>query len=212
MPPKKGAGNRRGAARREEILDAAVELFATRGYRGSGILELAERVGISHVGVLHHFGTKEELLREVVAKRDHLQADVLGHMHGKGLDALAYIGESSQPFIEPALLTRLTTVLLAENLDPDGPLHDYFDMRQMTARSLLANEIRRAQERGDVRADVDADLKAAEILALIIGVQIQWLLNPDLIDADRIFASYIGTLVDDLRQPPTGRRPRRPRG
>jgi hypothetical protein len=91
-------------------------------------------------------------------------------------------------------------------------LHDYFDVRQKTARSLLANEIRRAQEGGDVRAEVDPDLKAAEILALIIGVQIQWLLNPDLIDADRLFASYVGTLIEDLRQPPTGRRQRRPRG
>ena len=59
----------RGDLRRQQILDAAVELFATKGYRGAGVAALAERVGMTATGLLYYFGSKERLLQEVVAER-----------------------------------------------------------------------------------------------------------------------------------------------
>ena len=201
MAPAKGTANRRGAARREEILDAAIELFAERGYRGSGILELAERVGITHAGVLHHFGTKENLLRAVVARRDEVQTPVTEALRGGRVAGIVDILATSRPFIDPPILTRLTTVLQAENLNPGDPLHDYFDLRMRLARAFFADELRAALEHGEVRADLDPDLKAAEILAFIMGVQVQWLMNPDLIDPDQLYAAYARSLVEDLERP-----------
>ena len=199
MPPKKGTSNRRGRARREEILDAATELFAARGYRGAGMLELAQRVGMSHVGILHHFGTKENLLRAVVARRDEAHDELMADFQEGGFDAfmLSYaMGTAS--FLEPEVLTRLGTVLRAENLTADDPLHDYFDSRTQQVRTFLADEIRTRQQSGEFRSDVDPDAKAVEILAFSIGLETQWLLNKDAIDVERVFASFARTLLDDL--------------
>ncbi|MDT3446597.1 MULTISPECIES: TetR/AcrR family transcriptional regulator [unclassified Pseudofrankia] len=203
MPPKKGTPNRRGVARREQILDAAVELFARQGYRGTGLLELAERIGISHPGILHHFATKQDLLRAVLDRRDQFVDRVTRDFAGEGTFGL----QNSQDPAEPEIVTRLMTVLRAENLDPEDPLHDYFDERDRQTRDLIADEIRRGQQRGEIRSDVDPDTKAAEILALTIGLDTQWLLNPTQIDRAKIYHSYLRTLRDDLTRPDAPRRP-----
>jgi AcrR family transcriptional regulator len=194
MPPRKGAPNRRGAARREQILDAAVELFAQRGYRGTGLLELADRVGMTHAGILHHFGTKEDLLRAVMARRDEILDRQASDFEGRGIAGLRDIRD---PF-EPEILTRLATVLRTENLDPDEPLHDYFVNGHQRVRELIAGEIRRGQQAGELRADVDPEVKAIEILAFSIGIETQWLLEPETIDRTKVFRSFLKSLLRDL--------------
>jgi AcrR family transcriptional regulator len=194
--------NRRGAARRQQILDAAVELFARRGYRGGGLLELAERVGISHVGILHHFGSKEDLLKAVMARRDQILDGLAREYSGTGIVGLTSIRVPS----EPEILTRLATVLQAENLNPDDPLHDYFIERHQRIRAVIAGEIRAGQERGDIRSDIDPDVKAVEIVAFAIGIETQWLLTPDVIDRDKIHQSFARALIDDLTRSDAPRR------
>ncbi|MBL7498387.1 TetR/AcrR family transcriptional regulator [Frankia sp. CNm7] len=206
MPPRKGAVNRRGAARREQILDAAVDLFARRGYRGTGLLELAERVGLTHAGILHHFGTKQDLLRAVMARRDAELVKAAHEFRGKGIFGLRDVREIP----ESETLTRLGLVMRAESLDPDAPLHDYFDERDRATRDLIAGELRRGQDAGEIRADIDPDVKATEILAFNIGLETQWLLNPAQIDRPTVFRSYLRALLDDLTRPDAPRRPPNP--
>src|SRR5712692_9279359 len=51
--------------RREEILDAALEEFAERGYHGASTEDIARRAGISQPYVFRLFGTKRELFKAV---------------------------------------------------------------------------------------------------------------------------------------------------
>lgn len=53
---------------RERILDAATELFSTRGYAGAGVDRLAERSGIAKTAIYYHFGNKEGLLAAVLER------------------------------------------------------------------------------------------------------------------------------------------------
>ena len=57
-----------GLARREAILDAAVDLLAEVGYHGMSLRDVARHVGISHPGVIYHFPSKEALLMSVVQR------------------------------------------------------------------------------------------------------------------------------------------------
>ena len=189
----------RGIARRESILEAAVRLFAKRGFRATGIIPLAQEVGLSHVGLLHHFGTKEDLLRAVVARREsEEEEEARGALAPLGLAGLKELAKRGHQLVANPLHPRLYTVLIAENLDAGDPLHDYFVDRYRRVRASISRSIREGQRGGEIRPDVDADRIAAEILSFIVGTQIQWLLDPDSIDVNGAYERYLGRLIDDI--------------
>ena len=50
--------------RRQEIVRAAAKTFGSKGYQRGSLIAIAEQVGMTHAGVLHHFGSKEQLALE----------------------------------------------------------------------------------------------------------------------------------------------------
>jgi len=67
---KKVGQRRRGGdpARRNEILEAALVLFNERGYDGTGIQDIAERVGMLKGSLYYHIESKEEILQELIRR------------------------------------------------------------------------------------------------------------------------------------------------
>jgi AcrR family transcriptional regulator len=183
----------RGDLRRQQILDAAVELFASKGYRGTGLAALAERVGMTATGLLYYFGTKERLLREVVAERD--RADARDPLRAMTLVSLRDLGRHN---VETALLTRLYVVLAAESLDPGDPLHEFFVERYETARSFVRTILEDERESGTLRDGVDIPQIATEVIATLMGLEIQWLADPKRVDLAAATEAYIDRLAADL--------------
>jgi AcrR family transcriptional regulator len=58
----------RTGTRREEILDAAAELFAERGYHGVSIDDIGAAVGMSGPGIYRHFTGKEDVLSQMLLR------------------------------------------------------------------------------------------------------------------------------------------------
>jgi AcrR family transcriptional regulator len=187
---------RRGDLRRRQILDAAVELFAAKGYRGTGLAALGDRVGMTATGLLYYFGSKERLLFEVVAERD--RADALGDeptAPGLTLSSLRNLGRHN---VETAMMTRLYVVLGAESLDSDEPLHDFFVDRYEVARGFVRSILESEQQQGTIRSDVDIDARAREIIAMAMGLEVQWLADPQRVDLATAFEAYMDRLVEEL--------------
>jgi AcrR family transcriptional regulator len=85
--------------RREAILDAATELFAERGFEGTSLRDVAERVGVRKASLFHHFASKEALYEAAI---DRLVADLQ--------EPLAVIYSSGGTYVE--LLETLTSTLV----------------------------------------------------------------------------------------------------
>jgi AcrR family transcriptional regulator len=64
-------------ARRAELLDALIDAFANGGVGGRSLREVATAVGTSHRMLLHHFGSRDELLLAVVQEVERRQARML---------------------------------------------------------------------------------------------------------------------------------------
>jgi len=64
--PRKQQPVRPGATARDEILDAAAELFSTQGFANTSTRAIAEAVGIRQSSLYHHFGTKDDILGELL--------------------------------------------------------------------------------------------------------------------------------------------------
>jgi AcrR family transcriptional regulator len=61
---------------RARIKNAAIELFAEKGYSGAGVAEIGNRAGVQRGALYHHIGSKEHLLWEIVS--DHATASLEG--------------------------------------------------------------------------------------------------------------------------------------
>lgn len=187
----------RGDLRRQQIIDAAVDLFASKGYRGTGVAALADRVGMTATGLLYYFGTKERLLREVVAERDRMETIDPEREFPPAL-TLSSLRELGQHNVETATLTRLYLVLGAESLDPDDPLHDFFVERYEVAREFVRALLNDEKAQGRMRDDVDVDQVALEVIAVIMGLEYQWVTDPERVDFARAMETYIDQLVERL--------------
>ncbi|TLM83030.1 TetR/AcrR family transcriptional regulator [Pseudarthrobacter sp. NamE2] len=64
--PRHQQPSRPGATARDEILDAAAELFTTQGYASTSTRSIADAVGIRQSSLYHHFKTKDEILEDLL--------------------------------------------------------------------------------------------------------------------------------------------------
>ena len=180
--PRSG-GYAKGRATREEILDAAMQLFGEVGYHTASLREVASRVGISHPGLLHHFSSKAVLLAAVLERRDEVdslafQADLAaGHDY---FEALARLIERNAA--RPGIVELFAT-LSAEATSPDHPAHAFFQDRYRQVIALSETEFARWRDEGRLRPGIDPLTAARLIIAVMDGMQIQWLLAADTPDA-----------------------------
>ncbi|SKC79102.1 TetR/AcrR family transcriptional regulator [Krasilnikoviella flava] len=199
-PPRRGYA--KGRAKREEILQAAIVTFAEVGYHGASLREIAARVGISHPGLLHHFPTKAALLEAVLEHRDAVDfADVDTDLaQGRSLfEAIVRLVERNalrRPVVE------VFAGLAAEATSVEHPAHDFFAARYRDTVSRMRTELARLDGAGRLRPGVDAAVAARTLVALMDGLQVQWLYSLELPRADRVdmaadLRAYLGLILVD---------------
>lgn len=172
MSPSKPRGQyAKGAERREQIIQTATDVFATEGFEGTALKRVAELVGVKEATLFHYFSGKQELLTAVLAERDRRSRD-LGGLVEFGLPMLAPVAERNRK--EPGL-TTLYAVASATANDPGHASHGYFQDRYSQLVDVLALDIGRRQEAGEVRSDVAAEPLARLVIAAFDGLQLQWL-------------------------------------
>lgn len=163
----------KGVAKREEILEAALDVVAAHGYRGASVREIADAVGLSPAGLLHYFGTKEDLFLAILRARDEHDADA--HRDEEMLAGfLAVIRHNAAV---PGLV-QLYTQLAAEAADPEHPACAFFQDRTRRIETPFRAAIVEAQRAGEIRDDLDPGWVIRATHALADGLQNAWLLDP----------------------------------
>lgn len=162
----------KGVARRQQILDRAIEVFADKGAEGTSLRAIAERIGVSHAALLHYFGSREELLIEVLRHWEALRGGSPREVVGGMVDAAAY-NVTVPGFV------ALYTSLLAGSLEPDKAYsRDFFAARFARVRGSITELVRAGQAAGTIRAGIAPEDMAALVIAASDGLQTQWLLDP----------------------------------
>lgn len=173
----------KGLAKREEILNAALEVIARTGYGRTSVRELASAVGLSQAGLLHYFASKEELFAEILLKRDRVDHDRSEPEAGSEIAALASIVRHNA---EVPGLVQLYARFSVEATEPGHAAHEAFVRRYAEIRALLSDEITTRQQAGTLSPELDARKVANLLIAVSDGLQTQWLLDPDFDMADHL--------------------------
>lgn len=189
-------------ARRREILDAAVEIFGSKGFVSGTLGDIAEQVGMTHAGILHHFGSKDQLLLEVLEHRD---ASDVAHLDGQhipdGMPLFRHLVRTAFLNAQRAGIVQAYAVLSAESVTDDHPGREFFERRYRTLRAEVAHAFAVVcEEKGvsDPRRIGDA---SAAILAVMDGLQVQWLLEPDALDLGTASEFAIEAIVSAVLDP-----------
>ncbi|CAM5402736.1 hypothetical protein SMICM304S_03414 [Streptomyces microflavus] len=137
------------------------------------------RVGLTQAGVLHYFRSKALLLTSVLELRDRADIEQLGPDRPQGLDFLRHLVNTALRNAEREGIVRLYAVLSAESVTDDHPAQEYFRDRYDGLRVFVADALREACELPADRADITENAANA-IIAVMDGLQVQWLLAPRL--------------------------------
>jgi AcrR family transcriptional regulator len=132
-----GSGTRAGPARAvrherfnrdQNVIDAAIAVMSERGYAGTSVQEIADRVGVLKGSLYHYFSSKEELLYRVLTE-SHAQADrIAEEVQARGLEPVDELLE----FLRQLCLWFLTHVERA---------NIYFtESRQLTGDRLVETQ------------------------------------------------------------------------
>jgi AcrR family transcriptional regulator len=186
QPRRGGTGSRRA------ILDAAAQLATVEGLDGLSIGRLAEAVGMSKSGLYAHFRSKLELQLATI--------DTAAEVFGREIIAP---GQASQPgtarilALVDAFLSHVergvfpggcffVAVSAEMNVRP-GPVRDRIAEFAAGWMQAIAESVRDAQARGEIRGDVDPAQLAFETNALLVGANLAYPLfgDPSVLDRAR---------------------------
>lgn len=176
------SGYAKGRLRREQIVTAAAQVYADTGYHGASLREIAKRAGISHAGLIYYFPNREALLAAVLERRD---ADDRARGKASEVEGRAALGHlvdlAGHNQAHPGIV-ELYVRLAAEAIDKGHPAHDYFTQHYRDARTYAYRSFAALADAGLLREDVDPRAAAVTLIALMDGLQVQWLTNPDEVD------------------------------
>jgi AcrR family transcriptional regulator len=177
------------AERRRQIMEVTSELIAERGFWGLSMQDVADQCGMTVPGLLHYVDSKVGLLIAVLEHRDVEDAQSLRMQLGvgedevpdewsaggpEGVDLRQLCAATMRRNAHQPEIVRLFAVLEVESLNPRHPAHDYFAARQprvVSSFAALAGELTDRPE-----------LLARQIVAMMDGLQVQWLRAPETID------------------------------
>ena len=165
--------------RREEIIEATLDLAAEKGARDASTQAIADRVGIAQATIFRHFRTRDEIFAgalEWIGKA--LFGAISGPLSGRGSaeKRLRELIERQLKFISAR--KGVPRLLLSDRLHPENPALKRIVLGIMGRYTAQVSRlIRDGQDRGEFRSDLEPDRVAEMLIAMIQGLVLRWSLS-----------------------------------
>ncbi|RME20929.1 MAG: TetR/AcrR family transcriptional regulator [Deltaproteobacteria bacterium] len=163
--------------KRDRIIDAAVEVFAEKGFRAARISDIASRAGVADGTIYLYFKNKEDLLLVIFEEKmelllEELQAALDGI--DDPIDRIrAYAGHHFRSIVNHPALAQVLQVELRQS---HRFLREYRPEKLWEYLGVFADLVRQGQARGQIRQDVDPFLAQWAFFGALDEISIQWVL------------------------------------
>lgn len=198
--PASSGGYPKGRARRAQIVAAAAAVYADAGYHGASLREIAKRAGISHVGLLYYFPDREALLAAVLEARDVRDTERLGPTESSPLAVVRHLLDLAGHNARQPGMVELYVRLAAEAFADDHPAHGYFTRHYEQVREYVHHALLEMGEQGLLQDGVEARTAAVGFVALMDGLQVQWLTSPDEVNMAETLRFYVRQILKEPLQ------------
>jgi TetR/AcrR family acrAB operon transcriptional repressor len=184
------------AESRRRLRDAAIALFAERGYRETSLQDVGKAAGISRGSVSWHFGSKAGLLEDIVSQTIEQTLGLLDAIADDDSTPLGTWLAFYRDLIERDPTARLFPMLLLEAIGPRSEIRDTYADFHRRIRSWITKRLTIAQARGELEPGLDPGAAAATLWSAMVGAHLQWRLD-DTLDLGPVFGTleqlYVGS-------------------
>ncbi len=207
MPPvltKQRGPYAKTAALRLKILETCIEMFGQTGFHSMTMKEVAQRVGISNTGLLHHFASKDELLFGVLGLDDERRKQFFLE---RGLAVMSIPDDVDEiksllktlvtSELQPGLI-ELHSTLAAEAASPDHPAHESYRNRYANVVRYYTQAFQALAAAGEMKTDAEPEAVAGMFVALTDGLQLQWLYERDTLRLERNVSAFLRSFVKGI--------------
>lgn len=188
----------RSPGRRGEILDAFVRYVAERGYDKTNIGDIADELGMSKGTIVHHFGTKAQMLRELEETHLTRQLGVLRMVWDRvatpheRIAAIIYASALLQVMARDATVASQREVLQLF----DDPAMQHVRKLRNQLQTLVIDEIQNGIESGVFRS-VDAELAALQLWGSLEWMWV-WFDPTDSRTPEQVGAAFVDVFLGGL--------------
>jgi TetR/AcrR family transcriptional regulator, cholesterol catabolism regulator len=159
------------SARRKEILDAAMEVFAEKGIMAATVRDIGDRAGILSGSLYHHFASKEEMIVEILVPVVRGQTEIFDRIVAdtddpdeivRRLIAAAVAQTARNPYAARILQNDTLHIRELPGLEPVVR-----EQREVMSRWISA--VKDGMASGNFRADIDPHIAAMSIADMVLG-------------------------------------------
>jgi AcrR family transcriptional regulator len=185
---------------RRELIDAAVEVFAERGYQAASVEDVVRRSGLSKGTFYFNFAGKEALFAAVVHDRLDAPARELIGVTAEAPGDVPTAGTVSAGLADLVRHERAPLLLLQDywaQAARDETVAVRYRTRQSSLRDALAAALQARHEHTGVPLTFDAQRLAQAFIALAQGLALESIVDPDAADA-ALFGDILNLVYDGL--------------
>jgi len=180
--------------RRRELLDAAVRVFARKGFHASRVGDIAEEAGVAHGLLYHYFRSKDEVLETVFREAWERLATETDRIESSNVALREQLRRFARIYLGSWLMTPELIAVLVREIARSPAV----DSRINEVRGVfvsLERMIGAAQQRGEVRQDCNAQLAAWAVYGALEEILTGWVLGQLPADEEDVERAVV-TVVD----------------
>lgn len=191
--------------KRKLILDAAIKVFAEKGYHRSRVSDIAEEAGIAYGLVYHYFRNKEEVLNSIFRERWGAFLDAIRLYHESPISTREKFQNICFYLINTYhLRPDLTEVLILEIARSGKFLQESPIEKFSEAFRLLEAIVREGQESGELDPEIDARLAPYIFLGaielILTGYVLETLKSRDVATYQKVAETVVDVFMNGLRK------------
>ncbi len=173
------------------LLDAVLEEASVRAIGPDSLAAVAARARITEKDILEEYPDIRVLLIKALQRRDELGAAHIAAGPRDGRSLLLGFLETARVNTATPGAVELFATLSAAATSADHPGHEYFRSRYSALRHLLVDALRELEEEGELVRGADPQEIATQTIALLDGLQVQWLLDRGVLDMPALVRSFL---------------------
>jgi AcrR family transcriptional regulator len=188
---------------KRQIINATIHLMATRGYGQTSIADISNATGLTKGALYHHFSSKEDLfevsiryITDIIGQNllkidsaSGSSAQILGHV----FDIFINLFEEDNHYV--LIVCSLVLEMESGRTSFAQPLTEMFSKFS----TYLERIIVKGQSNHEFAADIEAKLVSLNIVGVLFGSSIPWIMNKDRTNYRAIMESQKNILLNSIK-------------